>query len=75
MSTVPAISWHDVRVELGGATVLDGLTLDIAPGTWLSLIGPNGAGKTTLVRTLSGGITGGCGTTAMVCARSSRSTP
>ena len=55
MSTVPAISWHDVRVELGGATVLDGLTLDIAPGTWLSLIGPNGAGKTTLVRTLSGG--------------------
>jgi len=55
-TTTPAITWHDVAVELGGRRVLDGVTLDVAPGAWLSLVGPNGAGKTTLVRSLDGTI-------------------
>jgi ABC-2 type transport system ATP-binding protein len=34
-------------------TVLDGVDLDVAPGTVLALLGPNGAGKTTAVHILS----------------------
>ncbi|MCH6468419.1 ATP-binding cassette domain-containing protein [Sinomonas terrae] len=33
--------------------VLDGVDLDVAPGTVLALLGPNGAGKTTAVHILS----------------------
>ena len=45
---------RDLRVELGGKTILDGIELRVAPGELVGLIGPNGAGKTTLLRTLAG---------------------
>jgi iron complex transport system ATP-binding protein len=51
-----AIHWDDVSVQLGGTTILAGITLDVPAGQWLSLVGPNGAGKTTLVGTLSGAV-------------------
>src|SRR5438270_429767 len=38
----------------GSQTVLDGVDLDVAPGTIVGLIGPSGCGKTTLLRTLLG---------------------
>jgi len=54
MSPSPAIEWRDVAVTLGGHRVVDGVSLEVPVGSWLSLIGPNGAGKTTLIRTLGG---------------------
>ena len=51
----------DVRVRLGGADVLQGVSLSIGPG-WTALVGPNGAGKSTLLRVLAGlqPLAGGC---------------
>ena len=49
------ISIADLCVTYGGSTrVIDGLTLDIAPGSFFTLLGPSGCGKTTLLRTIAG---------------------
>jgi NitT/TauT family transport system ATP-binding protein len=34
--------------------VIDGVTLDVAPGDFLSLLGPSGCGKSTLLRLIAG---------------------
>lgn len=44
----------DLAVARGGLTVLQGVTLALAPGQALVLRGPNGIGKTTLLRTVAG---------------------
>src|SRR5690606_30520249 len=38
----------------GRITVLNGLTMSLAPGENVGLFGPNGHGKTTLLRAISG---------------------
>jgi NitT/TauT family transport system ATP-binding protein len=53
------IQIRDLRIEYntpGGETlpVLGPLTLDIAPGTFVTLVGPSGCGKSTLIRVLAG---------------------
>jgi branched-chain amino acid transport system ATP-binding protein len=46
---VDRVSWH-----VGGARIVDDVTLRVAPGEFLALIGPNGAGKTSLFNLISG---------------------
>ena len=41
-------------VSYGSQRVIDGLTLNIAPGSFFTLLGPSGCGKTTLLRTIAG---------------------
>lgn len=57
-----AVSFHDVRLVLGGRTILDGVNLEIGPNEFVGLLGPNGAGKTTLMRSVLGLITPAQGT-------------
>lgn len=41
---------HDVRTQLGGAVVQDGVTLEVRRGKIFALAGPSGCGKTLLLR-------------------------
>ena len=56
MSTpVPsALTIEGLGLQIGGATILKDVDLDIAPGSLVGVIGPNGAGKTTLFNVISG---------------------
>lgn len=42
----------DVKLAYGDRVIIDGLSLDIAPGVITTVIGPNGCGKSTLLRSL-----------------------
>ncbi|MGK8558458.1 ABC transporter ATP-binding protein [Nocardia gipuzkoensis] len=42
----------DVTLGYGERVIVDGLSLDIAPGVITTVIGPNGCGKSTLLRSL-----------------------
>jgi ABC-2 type transport system ATP-binding protein len=48
-----AIAATGLRKSFGDHVVLDGLDLNVPPGTVFSLLGANGAGKTTAVKILS----------------------
>jgi simple sugar transport system ATP-binding protein len=52
--TEPAVALREVSMAFGGKTVLESVTLDIAPGSVVALLGANGAGKSTLIKILSG---------------------
>jgi branched-chain amino acid transport system ATP-binding protein len=45
---------ESLGLQIGGATILADVDLDIAAGSLVGVIGPNGAGKTTLFNAISG---------------------
>lgn len=49
-----AVALENLRVELGGKTVLGPLDLAFPSGSWTLIVGPSGSGKTTLLRTIAG---------------------
>jgi iron complex transport system ATP-binding protein len=51
---VSAVELEHVTVRAGGRAIVDGISLEVERGAWVSLLGPNGAGKTTVLRVLAG---------------------
>lgn len=54
MSTVPKISLRDVKKAFGAKKVLDGITLDVAPGESVVIIGGSGTGKSVMLKSILG---------------------
>lgn len=55
--TPTALRVEQLGLQIGGATILKDVNLDIPEGAIVGVIGPNGAGKTTLFNTISGLVT------------------
>ena len=53
MSTA-ILSTRGLGLDIGGATIVADVSLEVAEGEFLGIIGPNGAGKTSLFNLLSG---------------------
>jgi branched-chain amino acid transport system ATP-binding protein len=49
-----ALVLQDISWRIGAVSILDGVSLSVAPGEFMALIGPNGAGKTSLFNLASG---------------------
>ena len=50
----PILTTRNLGLDIGGATIVAGVSLEVAEGELLGIIGPNGAGKTSLFNLLSG---------------------
>ena len=50
----PLLRVHELCISFGGLRAVQGVSLQVMPGTLTALIGPNGAGKTTLFALVSG---------------------
>jgi branched-chain amino acid transport system ATP-binding protein len=53
-SSSPILATRNLGLDIGGATIVADVSLDVPPGEFLGIIGPNGAGKTSLFNLLSG---------------------
>ncbi len=49
-----ALGCREVTKTFGAITAVDGVSIGIEDGEWVSIVGPNGAGKTTLLNVLNG---------------------
>ena len=54
MPDVPTLDVSGLTSGYGRITILNGVTMSVAPGEFLGVLGHNGMGKTTLLRTLMG---------------------
>ncbi|MGW4766497.1 ABC transporter ATP-binding protein [Nocardia sp. NPDC004278] len=52
MTTDTRLSAQEVTLGYGDRVIVDGLSIDIAPGVVTTVIGPNGCGKSTMLRAL-----------------------
>jgi branched-chain amino acid transport system ATP-binding protein len=50
----PLLATRQLGLDIGGATIVADVSLEVAEGEFLGIIGPNGAGKTSLFNLLSG---------------------
>ena len=50
----PILATHNLGLDIGGATIVADVSLEVAEGELLGIIGPNGAGKTSLFNLFSG---------------------
>jgi branched-chain amino acid transport system ATP-binding protein len=53
-ATPPILATRNLGLDIGGATIVADVGLEIPEGEFLGIIGPNGAGKTSLFNLLSG---------------------
>jgi branched-chain amino acid transport system ATP-binding protein len=54
VSASPILATRALGLDIGGATILSDVELEVREGELLAVIGPNGAGKTTLFNLVSG---------------------
>ncbi|MCC6987385.1 MAG: ABC transporter ATP-binding protein [Acidobacteria bacterium] len=54
MTSSAALTLDGVTKHFGSAVAVDGLRLEVAPGSMLGLLGPSGCGKTTVLRMVAG---------------------
>jgi branched-chain amino acid transport system ATP-binding protein len=53
-SSSPVLATRNLGLDIGGATIVADVSLEVPEGEFLGIIGPNGAGKTSLFNLLSG---------------------
>lgn len=50
----PILTLENIHKSFDGTKVLDGISLSVLPGQFLTLLGPSGCGKTTTLRIIAG---------------------